>query len=156
MASRTVIAWAGVALGAAGIVLAAQGAPSKKPVARRYINLPGRIPNAPYSDAVLAGDTLYLAGNIGFDAKAGKPPEDVEQEARNMLEHFKSALAETNMTMDDIVWVQVFCPDLALYDKFNGVYRTYFKGDFPPRAFIGSGPLLRGGHFEMNAIAVRR
>jgi len=57
--------------------------------------------------------------------------------------------------MDDLVSVQVFCPDLSLYDKFNAVYRSYFTKDFPARAFIGSGPLLRGAHFEAQAIAVK-
>jgi enamine deaminase RidA (YjgF/YER057c/UK114 family) len=57
--------------------------------------------------------------------------------------------------MDDLVWVQVFCPDLALYDEFNAVYRTYFERGFPARSFIGSGPLLFGSRFEINAIAVK-
>jgi 2-iminobutanoate/2-iminopropanoate deaminase len=60
------------------------------------------------------------------------------------------------MTMDDIVSAQVFCSDVALYDKFNGVYRTYYKKDFPARAFLGSGKLLRDAHFEMQAIAVKQ
>jgi len=46
--------------------------------------------------------------------------------------------------------------DLKLYDRFNAAYRGYFGKEFPARGFIGSGPLLRGGHFEMQGIAVRR
>jgi enamine deaminase RidA (YjgF/YER057c/UK114 family) len=65
-------------------------------------------------------------------------------------------LAQGGMTMDDMVMVQVHCPDLSLYDKFNAIYRTYFSKDFPARAFLGSGPLLFGGHFEMLGIAVKR
>ena len=60
------------------------------------------------------------------------------------------------MTMDDLVYVTVYCPDLSLYGEFNSVYRTYFTGEFPARAFIGSGPLLFGGHFEVQGIAVKR
>ena len=60
------------------------------------------------------------------------------------------------MTMDDLVYVTVYCPDLSLYDEFNRVYRTYFTGEFPARAFVGSGPLLFGGHFEVQGIAVKR
>ena len=56
----------------------------------------------------------------------------------------------------DLVSVQVFCPDLSLYEKFNEIYRTYFIKNFPARAFIGSGPLLRGGRFEAQGIAIRR
>jgi 2-iminobutanoate/2-iminopropanoate deaminase len=122
---------------------------------RRHINLPGRNVNAPFSDAVLVGDTLYLAGRIGLDAKTGKVPGDAEQEARNVLEQFKLVLAQVGMTMDDLVTVQVFCPDLALFDKWNGVYRSYFGKDFPARAFIGSGPLLFNAHFEMQGVAVK-
>ena len=73
-----------------------------------------------------------------------------------MIDGFKAVLAEAGMAMDDLVSVQIFCSDISLYDKFNGVYRSYFKKDFPARAFIGSGPLLRGAHFEMQAIAVKQ
>jgi reactive intermediate/imine deaminase len=122
---------------------------------RRYINLPGRPLQAPFSDAVMVGDTLYLAGWIGIDPKTNKVPEDIDQEVRLLLDHFKDVLAEAGMTMDDLVTVQVFCPDLAKFDQFNAIYRTYFKRNFPARAFIGSGPLLLGGHFEMQATAVK-
>lgn len=132
---------------------------SSKPVppgSRHYINLPTRPVQAPFSDAVQVGNTLYLAGRIGVDPKTGKPPADIEQEIHLVLDGMKETLAEAKMTMDDLVYVQVFCPDLSLYDKFNAVYRGYFKKDFPARAFVGSGPLLRGGHFEIMAIAVKK
>lgn len=121
---------------------------------RRYINLP-KLVQAPFSDAVLVGDTLYMAGRIGIDPTTGKPPDDIEHEIRNLLDGFKAVLGEAGMTMDDLVFVQVFCPDLSLYDKFNDGYKSYFGKEYPARAFFGSGPLLRGGHFEMNGIAVR-
>ena len=60
------------------------------------------------------------------------------------------------MTMDDLVSVQVFCPDVSLFDKFNSAYRSYFGKEYPARAFVGSGPLLRGAHFEMLGIAVTK
>jgi 2-iminobutanoate/2-iminopropanoate deaminase len=121
----------------------------------RHIVLPTRKDQLPFSDAVLAGNTLYLAGRIGVDPQTGKPPEDVEKEIRFLLDGVKATLAAVDMTMDDLVSVQIFCPDLSLYDRFNEIYRTYFTKDFPARAFIGSGPLLRGGRFEAQGIAVR-
>jgi len=96
-----------------------------------------------------------LAGRLGTDAH-GAIPADTEKEIRNLLDGIKATLAEAKMTMDDLVTVQVFCPDLTRYDTFNAIYRTYFKKNFPARAFIGSGALLRGAHFEMQAIAVRQ
>ncbi len=59
------------------------------------------------------------------------------------------------MTMDDLVWVQIFCSDLSYYGKFNDVYRTYFKGPLPARAFLGVDHLLQGAHFEMMGVAVK-
>ena len=137
-------------------MLAAIGlaAPAMAADAKRHITLPGRSDTLPFSDGVLVGDTLYLAGRIGVDPQTGKPPEDIEKEIRLLLDGVKATLKEANMTMDDLVSVQVFCPDLSLYEKFNDIYRTYFTKNFPARAFIGSGPLLRGGHFEMQGIAV--
>ncbi|MBV8205645.1 MAG: RidA family protein, partial [Acidobacteria bacterium] len=48
---------------------------------------------------------------------------------------------------------QVYCPNLSLFDHFNAAYRTYFTRELPARAFLGSGPLLRGGHFELMSMA---
>ena len=137
--------------------MSAQAAPEKagSQSARRYINLP-KVVQAPFRDGVLVGNTLYLAGRLGLDPKTGKLPDDIEQEARIVLDGLKSVLTEAGMTMDDLVFVQVFCPDISLYAKFNDVYKTYFGKDYPARAFVGSGPLLRGGHFEINGIAVKR
>ena len=139
---------------AAGASISAQAADSSQS-ARRYINLPKPV-QAPFSDGVLVGNTLYIAGRLGIDPKTGKLPEDVDQEARIALDGVKSVLSEAGMTMDDLVFVQVFCPDVSLYAKFNDVYKGYFGTDYPARAFVGSGQLLRGAHFEMNAIAVKR
>ena len=71
---------------------------------------------------------------------------------RIVMDSMKQRLEMVGMTMDDLVNVRVYCPDLSLYDKFNAVYRTYFKEHFPARAFIGSGPLLLGGRFEVTGI----
>lgn len=146
-----------IAAGVVGRQKADAASPEPKTVIgpMRHIVLPNRKDQLPYSDAVLAGNTLYLAGRIGIDSQTGKAPDDIEKEIRLLLDGMKTTLAAADLTMDDLVSVQVFCPDLSLYDKFNEIYRTYFIKDFPARAFIGSGPLLRGGHFEMQGIAVR-
>jgi len=123
---------------------------------RQRLNLPGRSDTRPYSHAVLAGDTLYVAGSIGIDPATGALPAKIEDEIRIVLDALKSKLALGGMTMSDLVSVQVFCPDLALYGQFNEVYATYFTDGFPARAFVGSGPLLNGGHFEVTGIAVKK
>jgi reactive intermediate/imine deaminase len=139
-----------------GVGAAVGGALVKAAPARKYINLPGRPVAAPFSDAVQVGDTLYLAGRIGFKPGTREIPATPEEEARNVLDQFKAVVGEAGMTMDDIVSVQVFCSDVKLFDTWNKVYPAYFGKDLPARAFIGSGSLLFGARFEMQAIAVRR
>ena len=122
----------------------------------QFMNLPGRVDNNPYSTAVRVGDTLYLSGDIGTDPETGRPPAAVEEEVRLVMDDMKQALDLADMTTDDLVMVQVFCSDVSLYDAFNNAYRTYFSDHFPARAFLGSGPLLRGARFEVNGIAVKQ
>ncbi len=122
----------------------------------KFMRLPDRTDNNPYSNAVLVGDTLYLAGDIGIDPKTGAPPPKIEDEVRIVMESMKTRLEMVGMSMDDLVMVEVHCPDLSLYGQFNDVYRTYFDKHFPARAFLGSGPLLLGGHFEVTGVAVRQ
>jgi 2-iminobutanoate/2-iminopropanoate deaminase len=124
---------------------------------RRVIKLPGGPVQAPFSDGILAGNTLYLAGRIGIDPKTGKVPEKIEDEIKFLLDGEKDVLAAAGMTMDDLVYVQIACTDLSLFQKFNPIYASYFSTkDYPAREFIGAGSLLIGGHFELQAIAVKK
>jgi 2-iminobutanoate/2-iminopropanoate deaminase len=109
----------------------------------------------PFSGAVLAGNTLYLSGEIGTDANR-RVPETAEAEAKAVLDKVQATLQAAGMSMDDLVSVQIFCSDVRHYDAFNGVYRGYFKKEFPARAFIGVGTLLFGARFEVQGIAVKR
>jgi 2-iminobutanoate/2-iminopropanoate deaminase len=146
-----------VVLAVAG-VLTVRGALSQPPpqATRKVIKLAGGPVEAPFSDAILAGNTLYLAGRIGLDPKTGKPPEKIEDEIKLLLDSEKDVLAQAGMTMDDLVYVQIACTDLSLFEKFNPIYKSYFTTkDYPAREFIGAGSLLRGGHFELQAIAVK-
>lgn len=122
---------------------------------RRHITLPVQAVPGPFSDAVLAGNTLYVSGKIGVDPATGHPPSEPEGEARLALDWLRAVLAEAGMELRDLVMVQVFCPDVTLFDRFNQIYRSYLGQDLPARAFIGSGPLLRGGRFQITAIAQR-
>ncbi|HKW34769.1 MAG TPA: Rid family hydrolase [Candidatus Acidoferrum sp.] len=124
---------------------------------RKVIKLASGPVAAPFSDGILSGNTLYLAGRIGVDPKTGKVPEKIEDEIKFLLDGEKEVLAQAGMTMDDLVYVQIACSDLSLFQKFNPIYASYFTTkDYPAREFIGAGSLLLGGHFELQAIAVKR
>jgi reactive intermediate/imine deaminase len=111
--------------------------------------------NLPFSDAVWHGGTLYLSGHIGLDPKTNRPPDTAEEEARLVLDGIQGTLAAAGLSMDDLLSVQIFCSDVSLFEKFNTVYRTYFKKEFPARAFLGSGRLLFDARFEVQGIAAR-
>ena len=135
--------------------LATSQAPAQE--GRRYIapRTPADTAVTPFSGAVLVGNTLYLSGKIGLTPDRMVPGSAAE-EARLVLDDVKATLTAAGMTMDDLVSVQIFCSDVSHYDAFNRVYRTYFTKEFPARAFIGSGALLFGARFEVQAIAVKR
>ena len=121
---------------------------------RRHINLPRSSP-APYSDAVMVGDTLYLSGRIGIDPKTGMAPADIDEELKLLFDGFEEVLAKAGMKMNDLVWVQIYAPDVSLWERFNAIYMKRFSGELPARAFLGSGPLLKNGRFEMLGVAVK-
>ena len=153
MFKRSVLAVAGLCLLAGGAGLYARQSGD----ARRHFPAPPAANGAPppFSAAVLAGGTLYLAGEIGTDANR-KVPDTAEAKAKLVLDKVQATLTKAGMTMDDLVSVQVFCSDVKHYDAFNGVYRTYFKKELPARAFIGVGTLLFTARFEVQGIAVKR
>lgn len=121
------------------------------------LRLPGTIKaNYPFSDAVWAGDTLYISGHIGLDPLTGKPPATATEEARLVMDAFKKTLEAAGLQMSNLVSLQIFCSDVSLFGEFNAVYRTYFQNDeFPARAFLGSGKLLFNARFEVQGIAVK-
>lgn len=123
---------------------------------RRTINLPNRPAGLPFSDAVLVGDTLYISGRIGIDPVTGVAPIEVDRELKILFQEFSVVLKEARMNWDELVWVQVFSPDLSLWEQFNAEYVKHFNGELPARAFLSSGPLLRNGRFEMMGIAVKK
>ena len=111
-------------------------------------------PTPAYSAAVDMDGTLYISGTAdGTDPDTGKLPVDATTGAKVVMNSIKRIVENAGYTMDDIVWLQIACSDLKYYGDFNAVYRTYFKGPLPARAFIGGANLLGGAHFEIFGIA---
>ena len=133
--------------------LAASAAPNK------HYPSGGSVVSGPapaYSAAVEANGTLYISGTTDVtDPATGKKPVDAATGAKVVMNNIKRAVETAGYTMDDVVWLQIMASDLKDYADFNGVYRTYFKGPLPARAFIGAGSLLGGARFEVMGIAVK-
>jgi 2-iminobutanoate/2-iminopropanoate deaminase len=125
---------------------------------RRYVPAPAPAagePQLPFSEGVMAGGVFYVAGHIGMDPSTHKVGATADAEARLVMDAVKQTLSEAGLTMDDLTSVTVYCTELGLYDAFNAVYRSYFHGPFPARAFIGVNQLVRGAHFEVAGTAVK-
>jgi enamine deaminase RidA (YjgF/YER057c/UK114 family) len=122
-------------------------------MSRRYIST---NPAMPFSDAVFIDErTLYLSGRIGLKPGTQEIPASIEEEAHLLMQDLQRILASAGLRLEDLVFLQVYSPDVSLWGAFNAVYRQYFTGVMPPRSFIGSGPLLFGAHFELQGIAVK-
>ena len=122
---------------------------------RKYHNLPGSAPTRPYSDAVQVGDTLYLAGKLGNDAK-GEYPKEFAEEVRQCLKNQAEVLKAAGFDFGDVVKVTVFMTDLGKFDDMNKVYLEFFKADRPARSTVGVAALVRNGHIEIEMVAVKK
>jgi 2-iminobutanoate/2-iminopropanoate deaminase len=119
-------------------------------------------PNAPeaigpYSQAIRAGNMVFLAGQIAIDPKTKQLMKDasIEDQTRLVLDNLKAVLEADGLTMDHVVSTTVFMKDLNEFGKMNEVYGTFFKNAPPARATVEVARLPRDVKVEIAAIAVR-
>ena len=115
------------------------------------------LPVGPYSQAVLAGDTLYCAGQIGFDPETGRMVSGgVVAETRQVLENIRCVLEAAGFEREDVVQAQVFLADLGDYGAMNEVYSAFFGDHHPARAAFEVAALPKGARVEIIVVAARR
>lgn len=130
---------------------------SPEPAARTVIET-DRAPEAigPYSQGILAGNTLFAAGQIGLVPETGQMAgEDLESQAVQALENLKAVVEAAGMTMDDVVEVQVFLTDINDFSLFNNIYSGYFTAAPPARAVTQASALPGGAKIEVKLTAVK-
>jgi reactive intermediate/imine deaminase len=118
---------------------------------------PISTPDAPaaigtYSQAVRAGDTVYLSGQIPLDPKTMQLAEGFENQAKRVFENLRVVCRAAGGDFKDVVRVTVYLTDLANFAKVNEVMATYFTEPYPARAAIGVASLPRGAAVEIDAI----
>jgi len=118
---------------------------------KRVVRPPGAKASASWSHGILVGDTLYISG-MGEDAN-GKIPSDFEAEAKQALDNIGAILKAGGMSPDDVVSVQVYLTDGAMFEGMNAVYRSYFKDPRPTRATVVVAKLVGQGQIEITATA---
>jgi 2-iminobutanoate/2-iminopropanoate deaminase len=116
---------------------------------------PGAPPR-PYTPAVMAGDTLYLSGNIGTDPKTNTPPEAFADAAKQALANQAALLQAAGLTWADVVKINVYVKDITKYQEFNTVYMSVIPAPLPARTFLAVAALPGNGQVEIEGIAVKR
>jgi reactive intermediate/imine deaminase len=107
-----------------------------------------------YSQAVHAGNTVYLSGQIGLDPATKQLVEGIDAQITRVFENLKSVAAATGATLDDAVKVNIYLTDLAHFAKVNETMARYFNEPYPARAAVGVKELPRGALVEADAVLV--
>lgn len=112
----------------------------------------GSPPGGPYSQAIRAGDFIFVAGQAPKDPATGQIVGDtIEAQTQQTLENLKAILEAAGASMADVVKVSAHLTDLSLFDRYNRVYVQYFPEPRPVRTTVGS--QLLGFMVEIDAIA---
>ena len=125
------------------------------------MNTPIHTPNAPaaigpYSQAVQAGNMLFVSGQIPIDPATGSfAGEDISTQTKQSLTNIKNILAAAGYTMNDVVKTTVLLADIADFAAMNAVYAEYFTENKPARACFAVKDLPRGALVEIEAIAAK-
>lgn len=116
-------------------------------------NAPAAI--GPYSQAVKAGQFIFVSGQIPIDPVLGKIiGEDIETQTKQVLENIKNILFAANSSLDKVVKTTIYLSNLSEYENVNAIYSDYFNAPFPARAAIEVSKLPKNVKIEIDAIAI--
>jgi reactive intermediate/imine deaminase len=107
-----------------------------------------------YSQAVQAGSTIYLSGQIGLDPATMQMVEGIDAQIVRVFENLKAVAAAAGATLNDAVKFNIYLTDLANFAKVNEVMAKYVNQPYPARAAVGVKELPRGALVEADAILV--
>jgi len=107
-----------------------------------------------YSQAICAGRTVYLSGQIGLDPVGMKLEDGMEAQIRRVFQNLSAVAEAAGGTLNDFVKVNVYLTDLAFFPQVNEIMATYFQPPYPARAAVGVAALPRGAQVEIEAVMV--
>jgi 2-iminobutanoate/2-iminopropanoate deaminase len=133
---------------------ASRAAPVPYRIARKFIYPPGLKAGEPFTPGVLAGDTLYVTGQVDTDPKTGRRPEGITAQARMAMDNVGSVLRAAGMDFGNVVSCHVHLVDMAQYAAMNEVYGSYLvPANYPARTTLGVSGLPGGANVEVTCIA---
>lgn len=110
----------------------------------------------PYSQAIEAGNTIYISGQLPIDPATGNFAEGgIKELTHQSLTNMKAILAEAGLTIDNVVKTTVLLADMADFGEMNEVYAQFFQAPFPARSAFAVKTLPKGARVEIEAIAVK-
>lgn len=109
----------------------------------------------PYSQAIEAGGTLYISGQLPVNPADGTIPATIEEQTARSLENIKAILSEAGYSLDNAVKMTVLLDDIGNFGAMNGVYAKYFTGDMPARVCYQVAALPMGVKVEIETIAFK-
>lgn len=110
----------------------------------------------PYSQAVRAGDTVYLSGQIGLDPANMELVAGFEVQTRRVFDNLAAVAAAAGGSLADVVKLSLFLTDLDQFATVNEIMAEYFAQPYPARAAVGVKALPKGAEIEADAILVLR
>jgi len=108
----------------------------------------------PYSQAIRAGDTVYLSGQIPLDPKTLQLVEGFEAQVKRVFDNLQAVCTAAGGDFSKVVRVTIYLVDLAQFPKVNEIMATYFREPYPARVTIGVASLPRGAQVEIDAVMV--
>ncbi len=113
-------------------------------------------PIGPYSHSVLAGNTLYISGQVAKDAATGEMIQtDIKAETAKVMQNLKAILLAANMDFSNVVKATIYCTNLGDFAAINEVYGTFFTTDFPARETVQVVKLPLNANVEISVVAVK-
>lgn len=109
----------------------------------------------PYSQAIVAGNLVFTAGQLGGDPRTGQLAEGIEAQSLQALGNIAAVLDAAGAGWGDVVKTTVFLANMADFAAFNAVYAEVVEEPFPARSTVAAADLPRGALVEIDAIAVR-
>lgn len=116
-------------------------------------NAPGAI--GPYSQAIDAGQFVFVSGQIPVNPATGEIPEGITAQARQSMANVKAVLAAAGLTMDNVVKTTVFLADMSLFVPMNEVYAEAFSAPYPARSAVAVKELPKQVLLEVEVIAAK-
>ncbi|GAA0437832.1 RidA family protein [Lentibacillus halophilus] len=109
----------------------------------------------PYSQAIQAGDYIYISGQIGLDPETAQLQEGIENQTKQVLHNLQAILTEAGADFSDVIKFNIYVASMDDFSTVNDIYGRFLTQPYPSRATVEVGGLPKGARIEMDAIVYK-